>query len=223
MSREDTIKKLLSPDMYEVYVKMAQGGVALNDYNPQPGVTDDTLNFKQVVQDVTTIGALIMRKAIEYTPVKTGELRKSIYIKNVGSGIAIGYSKDYAIYVHEIGFYNHKSPTQYKFLEEAAFEVALETDTPYRVSISYDPLEVYVNVPNMGADLVSIKAKEKVNKLIARKNKVWNDFINYDDSTASESDRLYHNKMEQFFNYWRTRQYGDWWIMDEWQDRNRHD
>ena len=130
MSREDTIKKLLSPDMYEVYVKMAQGGIALNDYTPQPGVTDDTMNFKAVIQDVTTIGALIMKRAIEYTPVKTGELRKSIYIKSVGSGIAIGYSKDYAIYVHEIGFYNHASPTQYKFLEEAAYEVALETDTP---------------------------------------------------------------------------------------------
>lgn len=223
MSREDTIKKLLSYDMYEVYVKMAQGGIALNDYTPQPGVKDDTMNFKEVIQDVTTIGALIMKRAIEYTPVKTGELRKSIYIKSVGSGIAIGYSKDYAIYVHEIGFYNHASPTQYKFLEEAAFEVALETDTPYRIAISYDPLEVYVNVPNMGAELINIKAKEKVNKLIARKNKVWSDYVNYDDNTASESDKLYHNKMEQFFNYWRTRRYGDWWIMDEWQDRNRHD
>ena len=223
MSREDTIKKLLSPDMYEVYGKMTEGGVALNDYNFQPGVTDDTLNFKQVVQDVTTIGALIMRKAIEYTPVKTGELRKSIYIKSVGSGVAIGYSKDYAIYVHEIGFYNHKSPTQYKFLEEAAFEVALETNTPYRIAISYDPLEVYVNVPNMGAELINIKAKEKVNKLITSKKKVWSDYVNYDDNTASESDKLYHNKMEQFFNYWRTRRYGDWWLLDEWQDRNRHD
>lgn len=223
MSREDTIKKLLSPDMYEVYIKMAQGGIGLNDYKPQPGVTDDTLNFKEVVQDVATIGALIMRKAIEYTPVKTGELRKSIYIRNEGSGIAIGYSKDYAIYVHEIGFYQHKLPTQYKFLEEAAFEVALETDTPYRISISYDPLEVYVNVPNMGAELVNIKAKEKVNRLVARKKKVWNDYINYDESTASESDKLYHNKMTQFFECWRTRHYGDWWILDEWQDRNRHE
>ena len=81
MSREDTIKKLLSPEMYEVYIKMAQSGIGLNDYTPQPGVTDDTLNFKEIIQDVTTIGALIMRKAIEYTPVKTGELRKSIYIR----------------------------------------------------------------------------------------------------------------------------------------------
>ena len=200
MSREDTIKKLLSPEMYEVYIKMAQSGIGLNDYTPQPGVTDDTLNFKEVIQDVTTIGALIMRKAIEYTPVKTGELRKSIYIRNEGSGIAIGYSKNYAIYVHEIGFYEHKEPTRYKFLEEAAFEVALETDTPYRISISYDPLEVYVNVPNLGEELINIKAKEKVNRLVARKNKVWNDYINYDENTASESDKLYHNKMTQFLS-----------------------
>lgn len=222
MSREDTIKKLLSTEMYEVYVKMAQGGVVLNDYVPDSTTTDESMKFKDVIQDVTTIGALIMKRAIEYTPVKTGELRRSIYIKNVGSGIAIGYSKDYAIYVHEIGFYQHKIPTQYKFLEDAAFEVALETDTPYRISISYDPLEVYVNVPNMGAELINIKAKGNVNRLASRKNKVWNDFINYDVNTASEEDKLYHNKMEQFFNYWRTRHYGDWCILDEWQDRNRH-
>ena len=47
--------------MYEVYIKMAQGGVALNDYTPQPGVTDDTMNFKEVIQDVNYNGALIMK------------------------------------------------------------------------------------------------------------------------------------------------------------------
>ena len=223
MSREGTIKKLLSPEMYQMYVSMAQGGLIANNDIDKPNETDDALNLKQVIQDVTTIGALIMKRAIEYTPVKTGELRKSIYIKNIGSGIAIGYSKDYAIYVHEIGFYYHESPTKYKFLEDAAFEVALETNTPYRISISYDPLEVYVNVPNLGADLVTIKAREKVNRLISTKNKVWHDFINYDASKATESEKLYHEKMVKFFNYWRTQGYGDWWILDEWQDRNRHD
>lgn len=223
MSREDTIKTLLSPEMYQVYVSMAQGSLIANNDIDKPNETDDALNLKQVIQDVTTIGALIMKRAIEYTPVKTGELRKSIYIKNIGSGIAIGYSKDYAIYVHEIGFYYHESPTKYKFLEDAAFEVALETNTPYRISISYDPLEVYVNVPNLGADLVTIKAREKVNRLISTKNKVWQDFINYDASKATESEKLYHEKMVKFFNYWRTQGYGDWWILDEWQDRNRHD
>lgn len=223
MSREGTIKKLLSPEMYQMYVSMAQGGLIANNDINKPNETDDALNLKQVIQDVTTIGALIMKRAIEYTPIKTGELRKSIYIKNIGSGIAIGYSKDYAIYVHEIGFYYHESPTKYKFLEDAAFEVALETNTPYRISISYDPLEVYVNVPNLGADLVTIKAREKVNRLISTRNKVWQDFINYDASKATESEKLYHEKMVKFFNYWRTQGYGDWWILDEWQDRNRHD
>lgn len=223
MSREGTIKKLLSPEMYQMYVSMAQGGLIANNDIDKPNETDDALNLKQVIQDVTTIGALIMKRAIEYTPIKTGELRRSIYIKNIGSGIAIGYSKDYAIYVHEIGFYYHESPTKYKFLEDAAFEVALETNTPYRISISYDPLEVYVNVPNLGADLVTIKAREKVNRLISTRNKVWQDFINYDASKATESEKLYHEKMVKFFNYWRTQGYGDWWILDEWQDRNRHD
>jgi len=80
-----------------------------------------------------------------------------------------------------------------------------------------------VNVPNLGADLVTIKAREKVNRLISTKNKVWHEFINYDASKATESEKLYHEKMKKFFTYWRTQGYGDWWILDEWQDRNRHD
>jgi len=72
MSREDTIKKLLSPEMYQVYVSMAQGGLIANNDINKPNETDDALNLKQVIQDVTTIGALIMKRAIEYTPVKTG-------------------------------------------------------------------------------------------------------------------------------------------------------
>lgn len=222
MSREDTIKKLLSPEMYEVYIKMAQGGIIEND-TPDTTDTNEPMTFKDTIQDVTAIGALIMKRAIEYTPVKTGELRRSIYIKTIGSGIAIGYSKDYAIYVHEIGFYTHKSPTRYKFLEDAAIEVVLETQTNYDVTISYDPLEVYVNVPNLGADLLDIKIKEMNTRTVENKNKVWDDFINYDESTASESDRLYHNKMKQFFEYWRTRHHNDWAILGEWVDRTRHE
>ena len=93
------------------------------------------------------IASLIMKKAIEYTPYKTGRLRDSIYMEPLEQGIKIGYKADYAIYVHEIGFYQHKEPTRYKFLEDAAYEVALEHKTNYRISISYEPLAVYINIP----------------------------------------------------------------------------
>ena len=168
------------------------------------------------------IASLIMKKAIEYTPYKTGRLRDSIYMEPLEQGIKIGYKADYAIYVHEIGFYQHKEPTRYKFLEDAAYEVALETETPYRVSISYEPLAVYINVPGQGVDLFKIKDKERENKKLENKTKVWEEYTNYNDKEASEEERIYHNKMAEFFEYWQNKGYGYWWVLDEWQDRNRH-
>lgn len=172
---------------------------------------------------MTTIAALIMKRSIDYTPVDTGKLVKSIYIRNEGPGIAIGYKVDYAIHVHEIGFYNHEEPTRYKYLEEAAFEISIETETTYRISISYDPLEVYINVPNKGVELVDIKNREKSNKLLETKKRVFAEYVDFNEETASDVEKIYHEKMKQFFEYWRRSNHGDWWILDEWQDRTRHD
>ena len=171
---------------------------------------------------VYMLASLIMKKAIEYTPYKTGRLRDSIYMEPLEQGIKIGYKADYAIYVHEIGFYQHKAPTQYKFLEEAAYEVALEYQTNYRISISYEPLAVYINVPELGIDLFKVKDKEKENKKLENKAKIWEEYTNYNDKEASEEERIYHNKMTEFFEYWQNKGYGYWWVLDEWQDRNRH-
>lgn len=69
------------------------------------------------------------QKALEYTPVLTGELRASGYLEKAGfrgkprveMGFARGGNPRYAIYVHEIP-YSHEPPTQWKFLQKALME-----------------------------------------------------------------------------------------------------
>lgn len=73
------------------------------------------------------------KKSQDYCPVKTSALKKSGYIEKtsfrgkprVEVGYARGGKPNYAIYVHEMTGYNHRSPTRAKFLQ-----VALEEDLP---------------------------------------------------------------------------------------------
>lgn len=223
LNNDSLVNNALDNYMSNAYASMSQNDIKYNNYQNTRKKIADQQSISKTVFEVTSIGAKIMQRAIKYTPVKTGALRNSIYLRRIGLGVAIVYDSKYALYVHEIGFYNHKHPTRYKFLEEAALEIALETDTSYRISISYSPLAVYVNIPGMGADIVSIKINEINNKKQSSKDKAWNDYINYDDDIASDDERLYNDKMKQFFEYWHNKRQGDMWILEEWQDRNRHD
>lgn len=88
--------------------------------------------------------------------------------------------KDYSRYVHEIPYYNHKAPTRYKYLEDAAFEVAAEfrnEGIEYPISMVYFPnmmCMVGIKKDNSLKDLATpinkiaenrMKNMDKVNKL----------------------------------------------------------
>jgi hypothetical protein len=74
-----------------------------------------------------------LRKAISYTPVKTGALRKSAYLEVRRQGLLGGYQAEigfgkggvpsYAIIVHEVPN-KHTEPTRWKFLQAALEEDA---------------------------------------------------------------------------------------------------
>ena len=70
-------------------------------------------------------GALYIKaRALEKTPIDTGNLRGSCYLDPPypNPTIEIGYTADYAIYVHEIDK-NYKAPgTSWKYLEKALNE-----------------------------------------------------------------------------------------------------
>lgn len=219
MNGDALIRRLVSQKLYQLYINEA----VLDLIKGEDGDKSKESSLYRNAQNVVSIAAMITKKAIEYTPVDTGKLVKSIYVKTVGSGIMIGYTAEYATYVHEIGFYNHEAPTKYKYLEDAAVEVAADTKAPFRISITYEPLAVYINVPKVGAELVDIKTKELQNRSIESKDKLWEDFSNYDPETATDDEKVYFDKMMKFFRYWGDKDYNSSWIMDEWQDRNRHE
>lgn len=113
--------------------------------------TDAQAVFIENQKKVALLVNLIAHKAYEYTPVKTGYLRKSMFVRFDGMGADIGYTAKYATYVHEIAMYEHESPTQYKFLEDAAFEVMNEVYSRLKIKvpiyIEYSPLVLHINTP----------------------------------------------------------------------------
>jgi hypothetical protein len=73
---------------------------------------------------------MIFAKAMVLTPIDTGALRGSGGVSapmNTPQGIGVdiffgGPAAPYALYVHEIMYYKHNSPTQAKFLEQPFME-----------------------------------------------------------------------------------------------------
>lgn len=99
---------------------------------------------------VDALARAIYARALHYTPVKTGNLKKSAVLEVLSDRATIRYTAPYATYVHEIPAL-HKRPTQYKFLELAAVEIGLGSGIP--ITISYNPLELYINQPDLGSPI----------------------------------------------------------------------
>lgn len=171
------------------------------------------------------IAQKILNKALEYTPIDTGNLRNSAYIETYNNGYTVGYDCEYATYVHEIGFNVHKEPTKYKYLEDAAFEVIIdywnETGVNIPVNILYKPLSVFIGCESPpGEKLLDVKNKEKANNNPYAISKLWDDLINYDPDKASDYEKAYYEKMALFFYHYRK--HNTWAILQEWNDRLRH-
>ena len=185
-------------------------------------------NKKLTKSDILlTVAQKILERSLEYVPVDTGKLRDSVYIKPFGDGFEIGYTADYATHVHEIGFNYHEPPTQYKFLEDAAYEVTIEyfeqTGMDVPVTIEYQPLRIFIGYEDApGEDLNSVKFTESYVQNTEVLEKMWQGLVNHNPDTASEAEKIHYKKMEEFFDYYYNRGHNSWNILSEWADRNRH-
>lgn len=95
-------------------------------------IEENLRNVVKALEDVTP-GALkyglqpIFEESQRLVPVDTGRLKRSGFLEvdkvKSGARASMGYARGgrpgYAVYVHEIPTYYHRTPTQYKFLEEA--------------------------------------------------------------------------------------------------------
>lgn len=164
---------------------------------------------------------IVFKEAFKLTPVDTGDLRKSMFMESYKDGYVIGYDSDYAIYVHEIGFYNHKPPTQYKFLEDAAYDSYIRLkDKVGNISIrmTYDPLRCYIGVTKgPGNSLNRIKSKQK--KLTSADS-----IIKYlQDYSDNALDLFEYYAFTDYLVYWRNvKNISIPDIAKSWLDRKRH-
>jgi hypothetical protein len=67
-------------------------------------------------------GLFIQRESMLLCPVDTGNLRAGAFTRAKGEGfntqVTVGYTANYAVYVHENLTNRHNPPTQAKFLEQ---------------------------------------------------------------------------------------------------------
>lgn len=219
LDRDTLMKNLLTYTDYMIYS-------GYNDY-----VFDEDGNIQNnELNDAAKlfIAYKIINKAIYYTPIDTGKLVNSIYIKPYKNGYEIGYTCEYAIYVHEISFNQHKYPKQYKYLEDAAFEVInehkIDTGIEINVTMEYSPLRIFVGVDESpGESITGIKANEQMINDMDTFNKMWNSFVDYTNTGNDGGYKNYFEHMDKFFTYYRQyRHKGDSSILREWIDRHRH-
>lgn len=194
-------------------------------YDTLPYLSKETISTTNVY---LTVAQKILERSLDYVPYDTGKLRNSAYIKPFSTGFEIGYTAEYATYVHEIGFNYHEPPTQYKYLEDAAFEVVVEyyneSGINIPVNIEYNPLRVFVGGENApGQRLVTVKNNQQANQNPDVLRQMWEGLINYNPDTANDSDKAYYSKMREFFNYYHQRGNSSWSVLSEWADRMRHD
>lgn len=175
IDNESYIKSIIGDELWNIYVLYNKGLEFKNN-------DEDFLSYFDVWLDNIKfdIAYSIYKRAIYYVPVDTGRLRNSAYIKKYEDGFVVGFDTPYAIYVHEIGKNEHKYPTRYKFLEDAAFEVGNESTKDLGLYINlnmcYDPLCVFIGVSNIqDSDIVSIyKKSNDINNIIKQALKDFN-------------------------------------------------
>lgn len=132
-------------DVYD-YIPLEEEHPSRDSLN-EAGRQLQEINYGQLEQ----IALTVLKRSLYYCPIDTGNLRDSVRLIRAGQGFIIKYFADYAPYVHEID-YKHDSPTQKKFLEDAAYEtfnnirVTMPNVKLPEVRILYAPLTLFINV-----------------------------------------------------------------------------
>lgn len=191
MDADLALQKMLGPHGYLAYTKLIEGG-GITDY----GRNDDGSEVGNIVNKAYALIAFkVLRRALYYTPVDTGKLRDSSYIKPYKDGYVVGYDCDYAVHVHEVGFNYHEDPTQYKFLEDAAIEVLeehLEDTGLTDINIEYNPLRVFIGVKDApGKSIVAMGERRKSRLDFATYHRLLDLFLNFDRDTGNEASVEY--------------------------------
>lgn len=170
--------------------------------------------FGDNVKDKSTMMvyvSMIIELTLKYTPVDTGHLISTLYIKDYTNkdgerATEIGFDCDYAKYVHEIGFFYHEPPTRYKFLETAALETAERFGLIYSLSMSYSPLRLFINDSNKGENIQTIQSRKKYleeNKLDVYKRFI-KEFERYEQEPTDENmPEISALVFGRYMKYWR--------------------
>lgn len=154
-------------------------------------------------------------------------------VRSHGDGYEIVYKSSYASYVHEIPYYKHDAPTKYKFLEDAAIQVAQKyiADYEYKVKIkmTYFPLACYIDCKGApGESLWDITKREEnqTNEFFA--SRIMTAFLNDKDLSyygISDVDQDFLDNYVMYWSEWNEhykREISFEELIKDWLSRTRH-
>lgn len=201
---------------------MAFNGTALEQYiltrfanhNYNKKESDTSIKYEYIweltkdiqVKYLTTLEQItwmIFNRALYYTPIDTGKLLSSASFNRYDGGFKIQYDADYAVYVHEIPDNYHEAPSQYKFLEDAAYEIYNEyiknVEPNMKLEITYNPLVLYIGCKgNNGTNLISKKKQEKKQTMKQFREMIesmeYKDIVNKDSKQYSKLVQAIENQ-----------------------------
>jgi hypothetical protein len=150
------------------------------------------LRYKESCKEIAND---ILIRSLYYCPIDTGALKKSSYIESVSDGFKVGYTKEYAHYVHELLNNAHYAPTRAKYLEDAATDIFnfsnelwTEEDIPISIYISYYPLYIIVTSDIISDDSVELLVSNFDTVMSNRDDMYEDDEYTDEDSEYIEAD-----------------------------------
>lgn len=242
----DQIYKIYRGEQLEETKKARQNKYDTSNKNKKAhGLNRQAIN-KRIAQEI-----LLLSKY--YCPIDTGLLRDGTIsykdeqgvihqhnsnsggtlVRSHGRGYEILYKAEYAAYVHEIPYYKHDAPTKYKFLEDAAIQVAQKyiADYGYKVNIkmTYYPLACYVDCDNVpGESLWDITGRQEKQTDEYFASRIMTAFLNDEDLSYYGISDIDQEFLDNYIIYWsewnefykREITFED--IIKDWLVRTRH-
>lgn len=234
INKDEVLKQIVGNDLFNIYkgnIKEQTKETRQQNYNAK-GLNKNARGASHKELKVTIAYAIWMRSQY-YCPVDTGYMKQTSTIKPYNGGFEILYPASYATYVHEIPYYNHDRPTRYKFLEEAAIEIASQylQDYKYKVSlkINYYPLALYVGCKtNIGEDLWKIRDKEQKMDELPYLQMIMNKYLNDQSLESFGFNKNDEEFLDNYITWWSdwnekyNREISFEQLVYDWMHRERH-
>jgi hypothetical protein len=137
---------------YKYFANLIDTNNAFANYYVGNNKTPEKTAISALFKALKTLVEAIIYYVSYYVPKDTGNLLDSLRVEQLDESVIKIYfdlkQAPYGIYVHEIPYYKHKSPTKHKFLEDAVSSAVYQSGINFfsiNTTVEADELSVVIN------------------------------------------------------------------------------